>query len=266
MILTRVFHNNCLRFSASALDWCEGARIFLSHFKGLPKLSIRGVTLLLPLVAFAAGDPSLQPVANIKPILEDLQHKMASVRTVYLEFTQEEHYVTLFDQPQLSQGVMLMERPDQIRWEYTKPFQSILLGNRKSVAQFEFNNGQWKKLDLGFPQMLRRVMEQMSMMNQGKLDALTSDYTVSVATNSSQVVLTMVPKDQSVRSMLPALEIHLAADLSATREVVMQESGGDFRRIIFNRELRDRNFPAASFDQSKPLDLSAITNSINHGP
>jgi outer membrane lipoprotein-sorting protein len=221
--------------------------------------------LLLPLAALAGGAPSLQPVANPQPLLEDLQRKMASVRTVYLEFTQEEHYVTLFDQPQLSQGVMLLGHPDLIRWEYTRPFQSILLGNHKSVAQFEFNNGQWKKLDLGFPQMLRRVMEQMSLMHQGKLDALTGDYSISVATNDSEAVLTLVPKDKSVRQTMPALEIHLAPDLSATREVVMRESGGDFRRIIFSREVRDATFPEGSFDQAKPLDLDAIKKAVDHG-
>jgi len=52
-----------------------------------------------------------------------------------------------------SEGVMLIERPDRIRWETTTPYQSILLGEQKSVAQFEFNNGKWEKLKLGFPQI-----------------------------------------------------------------------------------------------------------------
>ena len=80
---------------------------------------------------------------------------------------------------------MLIEKPDQIRWETTTPYQSIRLGNHKSVAQFEREEGQWKKLKLGFPQMLRRVMEQMVLMHQGKVDALTKDFDVSVATVKS---------------------------------------------------------------------------------
>ena len=115
---------------------------------------------------------------------------MASVRSVYWEFNQERR-LKLFTEPLLSQGVMLIERPDKIRWETTAPYQSILLANRQSVAQFEFADGQWKKLKLGFPQLLRRVMEQMALMNQGKLDALTADYAISVATGAVAVV-TMV--------------------------------------------------------------------------
>ena len=221
--------------------------------------------LFLLLAAFtcaAADEPASKPVADPHPILNDLQHKMSSVNTVYLEFTQENH-LKLFDQPQQSEGIMLIERPDQIRWETTAPFQSILLGNHKSVAQFEFTDGKWKKLDLGFPQMLKRVMEQMSLMNQGKLDALTGDYTITVATNSF-TILTMVPKDANVRSMLPSLEVRLLPDLSATREVVMHQSGGDFTRIIFNREVRDVHFPPGTFDQTKPLDIAAIKAAVGN--
>ena len=216
-------------------------------------------TLLLP-----AAEVPLTPVADPKPILAELQRKMSSLTSVYLEFSQERR-LKLFTEPLMSQGVMMIDRPDSIRWETTAPFQSILLGNRKSVAQFELTEGSWKKLKLGFPQMLRRVMEQMTLMHQGKLDALTSDYTISIATGRVAVV-TMVPKDEAVRSMLASLEIQLLPDFSATREVVMHEPGGDLTRIVFQREKRGVKFPAATFDQTHPLDVAAIKAAADHEP
>src|ERR1700735_1374899 len=121
------------------------------------------------------------------PVLADLQQKMASVKSVYLEFTQE-RVLKLFSDPLKSEGVMLIERPDRIRWATTAPYQSILLGDQKSVAQFEFNDGKWDKLKLGFPQLLQRVMQQMALMNQGKLDAMMTDYTITVATGTETVL------------------------------------------------------------------------------
>jgi outer membrane lipoprotein-sorting protein len=225
--------------------------------------------VLLAFFAALAGaaDAPLKPVADPHPILDDLQRKMASVHSVYLEFTEERHYQSLSDEPLKNEGVMLIDRPDQVRWEYTAPYQSIFLGNRKSVAQFEFTDGKWKKLDLGFPQMLKRVTDQMSLMHQGRLDALTSDYTISAATNDTMVALTLVPKEENVRSTMPSLEIHLLPDLSATHEVVMHQSGGDFTRIIFHREVRDVTFPTGTFDQTKPLDIAAIKQAAaGHAP
>ncbi len=217
--------------------------------------------LLLPAVVTRAADPVLQPVADPTPILQDLQRKMSTLRSVYFDFAQERH-LKLFTEPLKSEGVMLIDRPDEIRWETTAPYQSILLGNRKSVAQFERTEGAWKKLKLGFPQMLKRVMEQMALMNQGKLDALTGDFTISVATNRAVAVMTLVPKDKNVREMLASLEVRMQPDFSATSEVVMHEPSGEFTRIIFRRERRDVKFPPATFDQTKPLEVGAIKTAV----
>ena len=230
----------------------------------MKRLTTLGI-LLLSLAARAAdGTAPLQPVADPKPLLRELQGKMSAVTSLYLEFTQERQ-LKLFAEPLKSEGVMLIDRPDQIRWETTAPYQSILLGNRKSVAQFERTDGEWKKLKLGFPQMLKRVMEQMTLMNQGKLDGLTNDFRVTVATGSVTVV-TMVPLDENVRAMLASLEVKMRPDFSATLEVVMNEPGGDLTRIIFTREKRGVKFPSTVFDQTKPLDIAAVKAAVGDAP
>ena len=224
---------------------------------------IVAVTLVLG-KAGGGTEPPLEPVADLRPVLEDLQRKMASLGSVYLEFTQE-RVLKLFAEPLRSEGVMLIDRPDQIRWETTTPFESILLGNHQSVAQFERTEAEWKKLKLGFPQMLRRVMEQMVQMNQGKMDALTSDYTITMA-RGSLTVLTLVPKDKTIRSLLSSLEVKMLPDFSATKEVVMNEPSGEFTRIIFKRERRNLKFPPGTFDQSHPLALDKVKAAVAEQP
>ncbi|HVU27802.1 MAG TPA: outer membrane lipoprotein carrier protein LolA [Verrucomicrobiae bacterium] len=221
------------------------------------------ILTLFGLTVFAADD-SLKPAANLQVGLQDLQRKMASVSSVYLELTQERH-LKLFSEPLKSEGVMLIESPDRIRWETTAPYQTILLGDKKSVAQFEFNDGKWEKLKMGFPQLLQRVMQQMSLMNQGKLEALTNDYTISVATGDF-TIMTLVPKDKSVREMLASLEVKMASDFSATREVTMNEPNGDFTRIRFHDEKRNVKFPAGTFDQTKPLAIAAVQAAVKNAP
>lgn len=215
-------------------------------------------------IAHCDNSPVLQTVADPKPVLDDLQRKMAALTSVYLEFTQERR-LQLFTEPLTSEGVMLIDQPGQIRWETTAPYQSILLGNQKSVAQFERTGDEWKKLKLGFPQMLKRVMDQMTLMHQGRLGALTADFTLSVATGQVAII-TMIPKDDKVRGLLASLQVQMLPDFSATREVVMHEPGGDLTRIVFRREKRNVNFPPTTFDQSKPLDINVIRTFLNSGP
>src|SRR5881394_3774724 len=98
---------------------------------------MRGIAIIASLLTLAGGaaaaDPALQPVADPTPILQDLQRKMSSVRSVSLEFAQERN-LKLFTEPLKSEGMMLIERPDKIRWETAAPYQSILLANHQSVA------------------------------------------------------------------------------------------------------------------------------------
>ncbi|HNQ72916.1 MAG TPA: outer membrane lipoprotein carrier protein LolA [Verrucomicrobiota bacterium] len=201
-----------------------------------------------------------RPVADPQPILDRLQQKMAELRSVYLEFHQQRQ-LQLFAAPLDSEGAMLIDRPGRIRWETTRPYQSILLGNQQSVAQFECTGGQWNKLKLGFPQALKQVMEQMTLMHQGQFAVLTNHYTLTVATGAVTVV-TLVPQEAALRSYLAALEIHFAPDLAGIQTVVMREPGGDFTRINFTREIRNPQFPARTFDQTNPLELTAIQTAI----
>jgi outer membrane lipoprotein-sorting protein len=214
-----------------------------------------GLAVVLATLPVLAGPPQT---------LLDLQQKMASVKSVYLEFTQE-RVLKMFSEPLKSDGIMLVERPDKIRWETTAPYQTILLGDRNAVAQFEFNDGKWEKLKLGFPQLLQRVMQQMSAMNQGNVGAMLEDYTAAVTTNAD-VVLTFVPKDENVRGMMSSLEVHLPPDLSTTREVVMNEPDSDLTRITFRNEKRDVTFPAGTFDQSNPLPIAEVKAAVSHAP
>ena len=222
------------------------------------------IAIIFSLTARGADEGALQPVTDPQPILRELQAKMASVPSLYFEFTQERR-LKLFNEPLKSEGVMMIDRPDQIRWETTAPYQSILLGNHKSVAQFERTDGQWKKLKLGFPQMLRRVMQQMTLMNQGRLDGLTNDFQISVATNALTVI-TLVPLDENARATLASIEVKMRPDFSATLEVVMNEPGGDLTRITFTREKRGVKFPPMTFDQTKPLDMAAVKAAMGDGP
>jgi hypothetical protein len=76
-------------------------------------------------------------------------------------------------------------------------------------------------------------------------------------------VLTMVPKDESVRSMLASIEVRLPPDFSAIREVRMHEPGGDWTRIWFHRELRGVTIPVAAFDQRTRMDMAVIKSILS---
>src|SRR5215831_11367452 len=108
---------------------CFGRRrcIMLTRTRSFVRLWGSVPTLLLTAAAWSlAAETAPSPVPNPRPFLEELERKMTSVRSVFLEFTQERQ-LKLFTEPLRTEGVMLIEKPDRVRWETTKPFGSILL-------------------------------------------------------------------------------------------------------------------------------------------
>lgn len=216
------------------------------------------------IVTGAWADDATNAPADAKAIMQTFQQRAANSKTVYMEFKQE-RVLKMFTDPLVTEGVMLIAQPDHIRWETTDPYQTIVLGEKKRVVQFEYNNGKWEKLNLGFPQAMQHMMQQMSAMNRGKMDAMREDFSVT-ATTGSETVLTLTPKSDMVRGIIASMEIHLSPDLSATREVVMNEPNGDLTRITFHAEKYNVDFPAGTFDQSKPLPIADIKSAVNHAP
>lgn len=202
--------------------------------------------------------------ANVRAIMDSFSKRATASKTVFMEFTQVRE-LKMFAEPLKTEGVMLIAQPGKIRWETTAPYQTIMLGEKKNVAQFEFSDGKWQKLNLGFPEALQRAMDQMSAMNSGKMNAMLADFDIT-ATNGTETVLTFVPKSETVRGIMSSMEIDLSPDLSATREVVMREPDGDLTRITFSAEKYNVEFPAGTFDQNKPLPIEEVKAAVNHAP
>ena len=215
-------------------------------------------------LAVNAATNEISANGEVRAIMEKFSKRAATAQTVFMEFTQVRE-LKMFAEPLETKGVMLIAQPGKIRWETTAPYQTIMLGEKKSVAQFEFSDGKWQKLNLGFPQALQHAMDQMAAMNSGKLDAMLADFDIT-ATNSDELVLTFVPKSETVRGIMSAMEIHLAPDLSATRAVVMREPDGDLTRITFSAEKYNVEFPVGTFDQNQPLPIANVKAAVNHAP
>jgi outer membrane lipoprotein-sorting protein len=220
-------------------------------------------TLAVALSA-ATNDVAALVPADARAIMKAFGERAATSKTAFMEFTQERG-LKLFSEPLKTEGAMLVAQPGLIRWETIAPYQTIMLGDKKNVAQFEFNDGKWEKLKLGFPEALKRATDQMAAMNQGNMDAMLKDFEIT-ATTGNETVLKMVPKNETVRGVMASMEIHLTPDLAATREVVMNEPNGDFTRITFRAEKYNVEFPAGTFDQTKPLPIADVKAAVNHAP
>ena len=201
------------------------------------------------------GAQTTNPPAPVS--LEQINQAMAKADTVFARFVQERH-LSLFNEPLRSEGYLCFQKPGRIRWEVTRPYQSILVSDGAGVAQFERVDGQWKKLDLGLADALQNVVAQIAGVMEGRYAGGRSGYAASVTNSAEGPVITLVPQNESVRKMMAAIEVHLAADLKSTRRVVLREAGGDYTDIRFSEQAVGLALPPKTFDRNAPAPIEQI--------
>ena len=233
----------------------------------VPRVRWRTFALARLMVALAVGSASASAAhASTNPApaatLDEIGRAMKGVKTVFARFVQERH-LSLFQEPLRSEGYLCCEKPGRIRWEITKPYRSVLVSDGSGVAQFEWMDDRWKRLDLGLADAMQHIVNQIAGVIEGRYVNSRREFEITVASSDSGPVLTLVPQQEKVRKMMRAIEVHLAADLTSTRRVVLRESNADFTEIRFEEQVIDAVFPSATFDRVKPVPLESIQRAVS---
>jgi outer membrane lipoprotein-sorting protein len=209
---------------------------------------------------FLLGAPlaPAQPTNPPAPVsLEEISQAMTNAGTVFTRFVQERH-LSLFDEPLRTEGYLCFQKPGRVRWEITRPYRSILVSDGAGVAQFEWTDEKWKPLDLGLADALQNVVGQIAGVMEGRYASDRRSYVAAVTNSAEGPVITLTPQNEAVRKMMAAIEVHLAADLKATRRVVLRETGGDYTDIRFSEQAVGVALPPKTFDRTAPADLEQI--------
>jgi len=219
----------------------------------------RGELLLLAwLIPASAGAQG----TNAAPVtMEQVARAMSQVQTVFTHFVQERH-LSLFNEPLRSEGYLCCQKPGRLRWEITQPYQSILVSAGSGVAQFERMNDRWQKLELGLADAMQHVASQIASVIEGGYANNSREFTASVANGEGGPVVTLTPRNEKVRKMIQAIEVHLAADLQGTRRVILRENNADFTDIRFDEQTANRPLPAGTFDRANPLPLDSVREAV----
>lgn len=220
---------------------------------------LAGIILLatLPWLGNLASQETSAAPASTPATLEDVNRTLSRAKSVFSHFEQERH-LALFNEPLRSEGFLCFEQPSRLRWEVTKPYKSILLSDGSGVAQFEWVDEQWKKLDVGLAAAMQNVIAQIAGVMKGQYARENREYSVSLTNLPAGAVVTLIPRNEKMRKMMSAIEVQLAPDLKGTRQVVLREKGGDYTAIRFDEQAVNVELPRNTFDRQSPAALEEV--------
>ena len=199
---------------------------------------------------YAQQNQSLHPKEQ-KELLQTITQKSSSVSNLKAEFIQSRH-MEIFIEPLVSEGYCYFEKPDKLRWELTKPYQSILIYNANSVGKFNVNDGKIKKLNLGTEDLMREILKQIISWMQGDFSQAADIYELKIY-RSESYKLVLIPKSEELIKSIQSIEMVFKIDLKNISMVQINESADNYIKIEFINEQKNVSINPKIFDIETPL-------------
>ena len=172
----------------------------------------------------------------------ELKTAAGTVTSIRAGFTQEKH-MKILARPLVSEGVLIFQGPDSLRWEYRHPVQSILLLHKGKTRRFVKKNGSLVEDASANLQSMQVVVQEITQWLNGRFDVNPA----FAARLEPGRKIVMTPRDESFARLIQRIEILLSDRPAVIKSVMIFESEDsftklDFKDVVLNQKLDDALF------------------------
>src|SRR6056297_1514728 len=192
------------------------------------KIIVTLLSFFLFLGVIKAQEENFAKVSDIEKTKTDLDQLTKKISTIKSQFIQEQH-LSFLTENIISKGEFYFKNPGFLRWEYTEPFEYLIVLTDKNIFIKDEKN--ISSFDTESNKMFSEINNIMTGTIQGNIFNDNERFTVEYFENNQQYLLKLVPKMPKMKSMLQSIHIFIdKSDLSVAR-IKMTESSDDYKTI-----------------------------------
>jgi len=189
----------------------------------------------LSVIFSVAQEKGFKPIENAASFKEKLNKLTENTNTIQSDFVQEKH-LSFLSENIISNGKFAFKNPNLLRWEYTEPFDYIIVFNNKNILIND--DGKVSSFDTQSNRMFSEINNMMVGTIQGSLFNDTERFNVKYYESEKQYLLELEPKMPEMKSMLKAIKIFIDKIDNSVSSIKMIETSDDYTKIDFvNRKL-----------------------------
>ena len=167
------------------------------------------------------------------------QHTM----TIVSDFIQTKHIFVL-DNVITSEGKLVFQAPDLVRWEYVKPYPNVAIF--KNDQLLVNNEGKKQNIDLGSNKMFRSL--NSLIVNSIKGDMFDeSQFDLDYFKFDNAYLVKFVPKDKRMKKFIASFELKFSKSEAEVDEVKLIEPNHDYTLITFHNRILNTEVSDADF-------------------
>ena len=186
---------------------------------------------------------------SVEDVLKRIEKDHSEHKNFAGNFKQEKH-VLLFDDVIESSGRFVFKKPDHVRWEYSKPHESILVIAGENGEKWNETTKKVEKFKLSDERGLDAVVKQLFTWFKGEFNKLTDDYTITILERKPSK-LKMVPKKDLLKKFIAAVEVGMAEGDKEIATVKITEPGDDYTLYSFTGTKLDGDIKDDEFSIKK---------------
>lgn len=179
-------------------------------------------------------------IATFKKEVMQQSEKIKSLKT---DFIQYKHLSFLSREIETS-GKMVFQVPDLLNWRYTQPYQySIVFKNGKIHINDQGNKS-------SFDASSNKMFEKINKLIVGSVSGNMFDdneFSISYYKNKTHYIAKFVPKSKELNKVIEEVELYFPVDKMVVSEVKLNESSGDYTKIIFKNQQLNAKVSSSDF-------------------
>ena len=182
-----------------------------------------------------AQENDFKEIKDIDKAKTELAKLSENTATIQSKFIQEKH-LSFLTENIISKGEFYFKSPNQLRWEYSEPFEYIIVFNNKNIIIKD--EDKISTYDTESNKMFSEINNMMIGSIQGNLFTDSERFSVKYFENQSQYLLELDPKLPEMKSMLKTIKIYIDKSDISVAKIKMIENSDDYTSINFiNRKL-----------------------------
>lgn len=221
----------------------ENNPAFSDYFKFI-KLLFVGAILISLFVGFAtAQDEKYTSIPLTEEFQSDIQNQSASAKDLSVDFVQSK-FIQYLGISVESRGQLHFKKPGKIRWQYTEPYEFVLIINN---GHFHLSDPQKK---MNFKEKENVLFNEIGGIVEESLNGnllVNDNYEISFFSNSVFYKLSMTPTNSGIKEIIEKVEIVFHKKNFQLSSFRFTEPKGDVTSIRLGNVISNTSLPDSLF-------------------
>jgi outer membrane lipoprotein-sorting protein len=207
------------------------------------------IFLLLPLAFLTtttlyAQPDGYKPVTDPGFITKKVNEISASTHSINSNFIQEKN-ISFIEEKIISKGILLYQKPDKLRLEYTEPFTYLMI---MTDGRMMTDNGDKRsEYDLRSNKMFSEINNLIISSVQGNI-LNNPDFGSAIYENTESLFIRLTPLNKELSKYIKYIDLYISKKDYAVTELQITEQQEDYTIIRFINKGINENIPPDSFN------------------